>query len=165
MPPMTASGHQEPPTFPAAGAALVPIADAGGQREGAMEIQRRRFLELAAGTLPGSPLAPGEPGRGPRCRARRRPGNTMPCGLRRKARRARRAMRPLHWRPRSVRRHWQCAACFRLGSPRSLKRPRWTFCAPPRPWRTARRRPRGATILRRTAGRLNWVVAPARQCH
>jgi hypothetical protein len=75
------------------------------------------------------------------------------------------AMRPLHWRPRSVRRHWQCAACFRLGSPRSLKRPRWTFCAPPLLWRTARRRPRGATILRRTAGRLNWVVAPASQCH
>jgi H+-transporting ATPase len=42
----------------------------------------------------------------------------------------------LHWRRRSVRRHWQSAACFRLGSPRSTKRPRWTFCAPTRPARS-----------------------------
>jgi Tripartite tricarboxylate transporter family receptor len=44
-------GHQEPPTFPTAGAGLVPIADAGGQREGAMKLPRRRFLHLAAGTV------------------------------------------------------------------------------------------------------------------
>jgi hypothetical protein len=48
-PPMPASGPQEPPTFPTAVAGLVRIADAGGQREGAMEILRRKFLHLAAG--------------------------------------------------------------------------------------------------------------------
>jgi tripartite-type tricarboxylate transporter receptor subunit TctC len=47
--PATGLGHQEPPNFPTAAAGLVPIADAGRQREGAMKIPRRQFLHLAAG--------------------------------------------------------------------------------------------------------------------
>jgi tripartite-type tricarboxylate transporter receptor subunit TctC len=46
---MAGQGHQEPPTPATAAAGLVPIADAGGQREGAMQIPRRQFLHLAAG--------------------------------------------------------------------------------------------------------------------